>query len=175
MIDTFNIQDIPQTLPEVPDIADIPVNIPELPEAGEVEKVESVITGLYFEADGKFSGYVYNDYTPDHAVNIVQADEELIAYIMELHKATEIKYTGEFGISLTIEHKELFTELEAVIVKDKKAQEILDLKIATAEIVETVEAENLGLKIAMAEMSEEKDAEILNLKLALAELVEGGI
>lgn len=57
----------------------------------------------------------------------------------------------------------------------KKNDEILDLKLATAEIVENVEAENLDLKIAMAEMSEEKDSEIIKLKLALAELVEGGI
>ncbi|MBS6502581.1 MAG: hypothetical protein KH415_13330 [Clostridium sp.] len=57
----------------------------------------------------------------------------------------------------------------------KKDDEILDLKLATAEIVETVESENLELKIAMAEMSEEKDTEIIKLKLALAELVEGGI
>lgn len=57
----------------------------------------------------------------------------------------------------------------------KKDDEILDLKLATAEIVENMETENLDLKIAMAELSEGKDAEIIKLKLALAELVEGGI
>lgn len=38
-----------------------------------------------------------------------------------------------------------------------------------------VSKEILDLKLALAELSEQKDEEILNVKLALAEIVEGGI
>ena len=94
----------------------------------------------------------------------------------------DLVYNEELGTFERIEDYQ--EEISGVLPSDievlkkeikKKDDEILDLKLATAEIVENMETENLDLKIAMAELSEEKDAEIIKLKLALAELVEGGI
>lgn len=54
--------------------------------------------------------------------------------------------------------------------------EIMPTKIDTVEEkLKEKDEEILQLKMAIAEMSKEKDKEILKLKLVLAELIEGGI
>lgn len=120
----------------------------------------------------------YPEFNPEHYPYCYVVDDEA-------HEITHYGYRYNLELE-TFEIVEGFEEEETEVLPSdteiklreeiaKKDKEILELKIATAEIVEANEAESLELKIAMAEMSEEKDAEILKLKLALAELVEGGI
>ncbi len=124
---------------------------------------------INLDVDNSFSEEWYpNCYIVDDIDNSINSYD--LVYNEELGTFERIEdYQEEISDVLPSDIEVLKKEIK------KKDDEILELKLATAEIVENMETENLDLKIAMAELSEEKDAEIIKLKLALAELVEGGI
>lgn len=124
---------------------------------------------INLDVDNSFSEEWYpNCYIVDDIDNSINSYD--LVYNEELGTFERIEdYQEEISDVLPSDIEVLKKEIK------KKDDEILDLKLATAEIVENMETENLDLKIAMAELSEGKDAEIIKLKLALAELVEGGI
>ena len=115
------------------------------------------IIGFYFDSKGKFQGYVYSDEAPEEDSAVVKADAELVSYVIQALKHTELQYKGKLNIELTIKDKDLFQAIEPEKMEGTEGMEFLELKMA------------------MADMLEQKDKEILELKMAMAEIVEGGI
>lgn len=114
------------------------------------------IVGFYFNSKGVFQGYIYEGYAPEEATAVVKADAELVKYVVNALKFTELKYNGQLGVELTIKDKDLFQTVEPEKIDGSEGNELLEIKMA------------------MADMLEQKDNELLELKMAMAEIVEGG-
>ena len=98
------------------------------------------IIGISFGEDRKIKTYIYEHDTVEDFNRVVLMSEELVEHFISENRKYEVLYTGDYGVELGIEDKELFIEAPLIEVVNEKSKaklseenEILKEKVSKLE------------------------------------------
>lgn len=80
------------------------------------------IIGISFGEDRKIRSYIYEYDNVEAFDRVVLVSEELLDHFITENRKYEILYTGEYGVELGIEDKELFIEAPLVVAAIEKSK-----------------------------------------------------